>query len=64
MKGASIKECWEELQEVIYLFANTIQSYFDDILDYESYENLFCSIARVLVKEKKGFDEDSFSEKL
>lgn len=28
------------------------------------YENLFCSIVRVLVKEKKGLEEDSFSGEL
>lgn len=61
---ASIKACREELQEIIRLFTNESRRYFDDILDYEAYGNLFCSIARVLVKEKKGLDEDSFSEEL
>lgn len=64
LSGASIRECQEELQEIIQLFTNESRRYFDDILDYEAYGNLFCSIARVLVKEKKGLDEDSFSEEL
>lgn len=64
LSGASMKECQEELQEIIRLFTKESQRYFDDILDYEAYGNLFCSIARVLVKEKKGLDEDSFSEEL
>ncbi len=64
LSGASVKECQEELQEIIRLFTNESRRYFDDILDYEAYGNLFCSIARVLVKEKKGLDEDSFSEEL
>lgn len=64
LSGASVKECQDELQEIIRLFTNESRRYFDDILDYEAYGNLFCSIARVLVKEKKGLDEDSFSEEL
>lgn len=64
LSGASVKECQEELQEIIHLFTNESRRYFDDILDYEAYGNLFCSIARVLVKEKKGLDEDSVSEEL
>lgn len=64
LSGASVKTCHEELQEIIRLFTNESRRYFDDILDYEAYGNLFCSIARTLVKEKKGFDTDSFSEEL
>lgn len=64
LSGASVKECQEEMQEIVRLFTNESRRYFDDILDYEAYGNLFCSIARVLVKEKKGLDEDSFSEEL
>lgn len=64
LSGASVRECREELQEIIYLFTNESRRYFEDILDYEAYGNLFCSIARVLAKEKKGLDEDSFSEEL
>lgn len=64
LSGASVRECREELQEIIQLFTNESRRYFEDILDYEAYANLFCSIARVLIKEKKGLDEDSFSEEL
>lgn len=46
------------------MFTNESKRYFDDILDDEVYDNIFSSVARVLVKEKKGFDEDSFSEEL
>lgn len=62
--GASIAECQDELVQIIRLFTAESRRYFEDILDYEAYGNLFCSIARVLVKEKKGFEEDSFSEEL
>lgn len=64
LAGASVKECQEELQEITRLFTNESRRYFDDILDYEAYGNLFCSIARILVREKKGLEEDSFSEEL
>ena len=64
LSTSSIAECREELQEIIHLFTNESRRYFDDILDYEAYANLFCSIARVLVKEKKGFEAGSFSEEL
>lgn len=64
LQGASIQECREELMRIIRLFTNESRKYFEDILDYEAYTNLFCSIARVLAKEKKGLDEDSFSEEL
>lgn len=64
LSTSSIAECREELQEIIHLFTNESRRYFDDILDYEAYANLFCSIARVLVKEKKGFEAGGFSEEL
>lgn len=64
LEGASIKECLEELREIIRLFTSESRRYFDDILDYEAYGSLFGSIARVLLKEKKGLDADSFSEEL
>lgn len=64
LQGGSITDCREELWKVIRLFTNESQRYFGDILDYEAYGNLFCSIARVLAKEKKGLEEDSFSEEL
>jgi hypothetical protein len=33
-------------------------------LDAAVYENIFSGVARILAKEKKGFDADSFSEEL
>ena len=60
--GQGLSRSEEELQEIIRLFTNESRRYFDDILDYEAYGNLFCSIARILVREKKGLEEDSFSE--
>ena len=64
LESGSIEEANTELLKIIKLFTNESKRYFDDILDDEIYDNIFSSVARVLVKEKKGFDEDSFSEEL
>ncbi len=64
LENSSLEECQEELLRIIRLFTNESRRYFEDILDYEAYTNLFCSIARLLAKEKKGLEEDSFSEEL
>lgn len=64
LENSSIEEANTELLKIIKLFTNESKRYFDDILDDEVYDNIFSSVARVLVKEKKGFDEDSFSEEL
>lgn len=60
----SVEEANRELLKIIRLFTNESKRYFEDILDNEVYDNIFSSIARVLVKEKKGFEQDSFSEEL
>jgi len=64
LENASIEDCQAELVKIIRLFTNESKRYFDDILDNAVYDNLFSGVARVLAKEKKGFDEDSFSEEL
>lgn len=64
LESESVEEANTELLKIIKLFTNESKRYFDDILDDEVYDNIFSSVARVLVKEKKGFDEDSFSEEL
>ena len=64
LKNRSIDDCLEVLLKIIKLFVNESKRYFQDILDDEMYDNMFSSIARILVKEKKGFEKDSFSEEL
>lgn len=64
MENAPVQECQTELLKVIRLFTNESRRYFEDILDDAVYDNIFVSVARILAKEKKGFDEDSFSEEL
>ena len=59
-----MQDCQAELLKIIRLFTNESKRYFEDILDAAVYENIFSGIARILAKEKKGFDEDSFSEEL
>jgi hypothetical protein len=64
MKNGSLIDCTEVLLKIIKLFINESKRYFEDILDDTVYENIFSSVARILVKEKKGFERDSFSEEL
>lgn len=64
LKNASIIDCMEILIKIIKLFTNESKRYFDDILDNAVYDNMFCGIARIMVKEKKGLEKGSFSEEL
>lgn len=64
LESGSIDNCLEVLLKIIKLFVNESKRYFQDILDEEVYDNMFSCIARILVKEKKGFEKDSFSEEL
>lgn len=53
-----------ELVKIIQTFLNESMRYFDDILDMGVYDNIFLSISRILLREKKGLEEDSVSEEL
>lgn len=54
----------EKLEDVIHLFCTESTRYFEDILDTAVYDNIFCSVARILAREKKGLDRDNFNESL
>lgn len=64
LENGDLEECVTTLLKIIKLFINESKHYFEDILDDAVYENMFASIARILVKEKRGFDKGSFSEEL
>lgn len=64
LEQKNIEQCQAALEKIVHLFANESRRYFEDILEYDTYENIFTSVARILVKEKKGLDADSFSEEL
>jgi Predicted ATPase (AAA+ superfamily) len=64
LETTSFEECQAELINIIQLFTNESKRYFDDILDTAVYDNIFCSVARVLAKEKKGLEQSSYSEEL
>lgn len=53
-----------ELVKIIQTFLNESMRYFEDILDVGVYDNIFLSISRILLREKKGLEEDSVSEEL
>lgn len=52
----------KHIKVVIHLFWSESIRYFDDILDAAVYDNLFCSVSRILLRDKKGLDADSFNE--
>lgn len=64
LEQKNIEQCQAVLEKIVHLFANESRRYFEDILEYDTYENIFTSVARILVKEKNGLDADSFSEEL
>lgn len=64
LKTRSVDDCQAVLYRIIKLFIQESKRYFDDILDDEVYDNMFSCVARILVKEKKGFEKDSLSEEL
>lgn len=64
LQTVSKDKCREKLEDVIHLFCAELIRYFDDILDAAVYDNIFCSVARILHREKKGLDADNFSESL
>lgn len=64
MATSSADKCREKLEDIIHLFCAESIRYFDDILDAAVYDNIFCSVARILYREKKGLDADNFSESL
>lgn len=64
LENESLEDCQAQLLKIIRLFTNESKRYFEDILDDAVYDNMFSGVARILAKEKKGFDKDSFSEEL
>lgn len=64
LETKSLQRCREKLEDVIRLFCSESIRYFEDILDANIYDNLFCSVSRLLLREKKGLDENSVSENL
>ena len=64
LKKGSLKSCRAELDKIINIFLNESLRYFTDINDISVFTSIFLSICRILVREKKGLDEDSISEEL
>lgn len=59
-----VEAAQKELVRIIRIFLNESMRYFDDITDISVFTNIFLSICRILLREKKGLDEDSISEEL
>lgn len=54
----------KELVRIIQIFLEESMRYFKDIIDINVFTNIFLSICRILLREKKGLEEDSVSEEL
>lgn len=54
----------KELVRIIQIFLEESMRYFKDITDISVFTNIFLSICRTLLREKKGLEEDSVSEEL
>lgn len=64
IETGGILESQKELVRIIDIFLNESMRYFNDITDISVFTNIFLSICRILLKEKKGFEADSISEEL
>lgn len=64
LETGSKEKSREKLEDIIHLFCMESIRYFDDILDAAVYDNIFCSVSRILIREKKGLDEDNFGGSL
>ena len=53
-----------ELVKIIQIFLEESMRYFKDITDISAFTNIFLSICRILLREKKGLEEGSISEEL
>lgn len=60
----SLAKCTASLEYIIELFSIESTRYYTDILDAAAYDNLFCGISRIFVREKKGLEQDNFNEDL
>ena len=64
LETCRIESAQKELVRIIQIFLNESIRYFDDITDISVFTNIFLSICRILLREKKGLEEDSISEEL
>ncbi len=67
-KHTLTQKTWKQLKKSLLessaFCLNESMRYFDDITDISVFTNIFLSICRILLREKKGLDEDSISEEL
>lgn len=64
LENQDILEAQKELVRIIQIFMEESMRYFKDITDISVFTNIFLSICRILLKEKKGLEENSVSEEL
>ena len=54
LETKDMEKCKEELANIIRIFVNESERYFDDALEINLFEQLFPSIAQSMIKESKG----------
>lgn len=64
LEKQDIRTAQKELVRIIQIFLDESMRYFKDITDISVFTNIFLSICRILLQEKKGLEEDSVSEEL
>ena len=64
LEKRDILDAQKELARIIQIFLEESMRYFKDIIDINVFTNIFLSICRILLREKKGLEEDSVSEEL
>ena len=61
LETKDMEKCKEELANIIRIFVNESERYFNDVLEVNLFEQLFPSIAQSMIKESKG-SSDRISE--
>ena len=64
LSSGSLEIANKELRRIIETFLNESMRYFTDILDVSVFADIFLNICRILVREKKGLEQDSIGEEL
>ncbi|MGE9943111.1 ATP-binding protein [Bariatricus sp. SGI.161] len=54
LETKDIQKCKQTLKNIVDIFINETERYFDDILEMNLFEQIFPAIAQTMVREKKG----------
>lgn len=57
LETKDIEKCRKELVNIVGIFVNESERYFDDVLEMNLFEQIFPSIAQSMIKESKGSND-------